>query len=354
MKTLKNLLKIVPLLACAYAGSAQALTINFTYDPAMDARALAGFQTAANRWQSVLHDNVQVNLNIAFAALAPNVLGSTSSRQGTLSYAGFRQALIRDAKTSTDFQAIANLPAGPCLSVMMNGTNVNPAGAGSAATFVDNDCDANNRAVTATWANFRALGLIPDSDKGSDGSISFSTGFASIFDFDPTDGIGAGLIDFTGVAAHEIGHALGFISGVDILDQVYTRTDLDDSAFTLVAPADLYRCSPASKAAGADIDWSADARDKFFSLDNCTTTLSIFSNGRANGDGQQASHWKDNRGIGLLDPTAGRGELLAISQMDLMMFDAIGWDVPEPASIALFALGAAGLAGARRRKQKQA
>lgn len=60
MKTLKNLLKIVPLLACAYAGSAQALTINFNYDPAMDARALKGFQTAANQWQDIFTDDVQV------------------------------------------------------------------------------------------------------------------------------------------------------------------------------------------------------------------------------------------------------------------------------------------------------
>lgn len=60
----------------------------------------------------------------------------------------------------------------------MNGTNVNPAGAGSAATFVDNDCDANKRTITATWANFRALGLIPDSDKGSDASISFRASIA--------------------------------------------------------------------------------------------------------------------------------------------------------------------------------
>jgi hypothetical protein len=349
MKTLKTLLKIVPLLACAYAGSAQALTINFTYDPAMDARALAGFQAAANRWQDLLTDNVQVNLNIGFSQLAAGVLGSTGSTQGTISYAGFREAMIADAKSGTDFKAIANLPAGPCLSVLMNGTNVNPAGTGSAQTFVDNDCDANNSTIRMTWANARALGLVPDSDKRSDGNVTFSTAFA--WDFNPTDGVTAGAFDFIGVATHEIGHALGFISGIDTLDANRTG-NFPDSAFTFIAPADVFRCSPESVAAGANIDWAADSRTKYFSLDNCTTSLTTFSLGRTNGDGQQASHWKDNLGIGILDPTAARGELLAISNMDLTLFDAIGWDVPEPASIALFSLGAFALAGSRRRKQK--
>jgi len=350
MKTLKNLLKIVPLLACAYASSAQAVTFNFTYDASMDARALAGFQAAANQWSAILHDDVQVNLNIGFSQLATGVLGSTGSTRNAYSYTQFRNAMIKDAWGATDKAAVAGLAAGPCLSVYMNGTGVNPAGRGSLTPFVDNNCNANNSTIRMTSANARALGLTAARDNVSDGAISFSTSFA--WDFDPTDGITAGSFDFIGVAAHEIGHALGFISGVDILDLNFTG-NFSDAAFTYIAPTDVFRCSPDSKAAGTNLDFTADKRDKFFSLDNCTTALSIFSNGRTNGDGQQASHWKDNRGIGILDPTAARGELLAISEMDIAMFDAIGWNaVPEPASIALFAFGAAGLAGARRRKQK--
>jgi len=351
MKTLKNLLKIVPLLACAYAGSAQALVINFKYDPAMDPRALGAFRKAADQWQAVLKDDIRVNLNIGYSQLDVGVIGSTGSTQLAYTYTSVRNALTRDAKSLLDKQAVANLAAGPCLSVYMNGTANNPAGANSATPYVDNDCNINNYAIRANTANLRAMGIIGNDDTLSDGNIQFSTRFESIFDFDTSDGIGAGLLDFTGVAAHEIGHALGFVSGVDILD--ITRTGAySDAAYTYIAPADLFRCSPDSKAAGTDIDWTADARAKFFSVDRCTTALSTFSLGRNYGDGQQASHWKDNLGIGLLDPTASRGELLAISQMDLMLFDAIGWDLPEPGSFALLGLGAFGLAAARRRKQK--
>ena len=47
-------------------------------------------------------------------------------------------------------------------------------------------------------------------------SRTFSSAFS--FDFNPDDGVTAGQMDFIGVAIHEIGHALGFISGVDTYD----------------------------------------------------------------------------------------------------------------------------------------
>ena len=84
-------------------------------------------------------------------------------------------------------------------------------------------------------------------------------------------------------------------------------------------------------------------------------TGASFSTGRTWGDGQQASHWKDNLGIGIMDPTAGTGELLAIKPVDVAALDVIGWNlapVPEPATYALFGAGLLAI-GLRRRRQQQ-
>jgi hypothetical protein len=200
-----------------------------------------------------------------------------------------------------------------------------------------------------TWANARALGLTAARDNVSDASISFSNTFN--WDFDGSNGIDANAFDFVGVATHEIGHALGFVSGVDLLDANLTDPRYPESAYRFIAPADLYRCSDASKAAGADLDWSADKRTKYFSLDHCTTELASFSTGVQHGDGRQASHWKDDLGLGIMDPTSNYGEHMQISANDIRMMDVIGWNVvPEPASALLMLAGVAGLAGARRRK----
>ncbi len=352
MNKLNKLLKLVPLLAVAYGGSAQALEFKFTYAANMDQRALKGFQEAAKLWSNVLKDDVTVNLNIGFSTLGAGILGSTGSTRASVSYTDFREAMVADATTANDRKAVAGLKDGPALAVVMNGTGVNPNGVGSATPFLDNNGNANNTTIRMTLANARALGLYYDQNDVSDASISFSDAWN--WDFNRVDGIASNAFDFIGVAAHEIGHALGFVSGVDTLD-LNRAGNFSDAAFTYIAPTDVFRCSDLSRSMGGDLDFSADNRTKYFSLDNCKTTLTTFSTGRTYGDKQQASHWKDNRDIGIMDPTGAYGEYMDITAVDFQMFDTIGWNfVPEPGSMALLGFGAIGLAASRRRRAKQA
>jgi len=174
-----------------------------------------------------------------------------------------------------------------------------------------------------------------------------------VFDFDPSDRIEPGAYDFVGFATHEIGHALGFISGVDILDLNSPPIGGPFAAnqFTFVSALDLYRYSDLSLTSGV-IDFTADTRAKSFSIDGGATFLHEFATGRNFGDGQQAGHWKDNLGIGLMDPTGAQGESRVIGSRDLEAFDVIGWNaVPEPTGSTLLGGGFAGLVGLAMRRR---
>ena len=336
-----------------------ALTFNFIPSAATSAQAIAGFTAAGNRWSSLFNDNMVVNINIDFSLLGAGILGSTGSTMAFATYTDYKNALTLDQTSADDASAVAHLQAGPGVNMLLNRTSNSPNGAGSATPFVDNDGDANNTMIRGTRANFKALGLVNPLAGASDASIRFSTAFT--FDFDPSNGITAGAFDFVGVATHEIGHALGFISGVDILDGNSSSSFFPDNAFTFVSPLDLFRFSTLSTSSGNLIDWTADTRAKYFSVDGGVTNLGGFSTGRVQGDGQQASHWKDSLGLGIMDPTAARGELLAVTSLDAKAFDVIGYNlvaespIPEPSTYGLLgAIVLAGVVGWRRRQNRRA
>ncbi|MCX6952840.1 MAG: NF038122 family metalloprotease [Verrucomicrobia bacterium] len=326
----------------------QALTFNFVATSGTSQAAIDGFAAAGTRWSSLFTDNVTININIDFSALGAGILGQAGSAQVLTSFTNTKNALNADKTSFADNIAVANLQTGPAMSLLMNRTLNSPNGAGNATTFLDNDGDANNTSIRMNTANAKALGILAGNNPVVDASISFSTLFN--WDFDGSDGITAGTFDFVGVATHEIGHALGFTSGVDILDGNSTGTFFRDDQFTYVSTLDLFRHSAES---GAAIDWAADNRNKYFSIDGGVTVGPFFSNGTTWGDGRQASHWKDNLGIGIMDPTSAPGEPLAISANDVMALDVIGWNrasVPDHASsLGLVGLGVAALAAMRRR-----
>ena len=75
------------------------------------------------------------------------------------------------------------------------------------------------------------------------------------------------------------------------------------------------------------------------------------STGVFNGDGRQASHWKDNIllgvNLGVMDPTLAQGIIMPVSANDLRAFDLVGYEIaPIPEVGGFVMLTAVALAAA--------
>jgi hypothetical protein len=380
---------VLAVAAFSSPASAAKIVLNNTGGVEVGTDAYTGFSIAAGFWGKRLTNDVVINLDVGFQQLPENVLGSTGSNSAVVPVELVMGRLAALGNSQVDSIAVANLPGlkvgeygWGALDVITSGYKL-PTGEGVDATKLvfDNDLSGNNSFLDANTANLKALGFTGFGDD-ADGEITFSNQFN--FDFNPVDGIADDAIDFISVAIHEIGHALGFVSGVDIYDFLgapdgpltndpdYALINLNDYAVASVL--DLYRYTDVT--GKTFLDWSVGG-NPFFSLDGKTIYGGgYFSTGQFNGDGRQASHWKDNipgqPQLGVLDPTVAYGQMGRVTSLDLAAFDAIGWNidydvfnsgqayttrdiylsaVPEPSTWAMLLGGflLAGLAMRRRR-----
>jgi len=433
------------LLAAAAVGAATsavpAAALNIVLRPdasftsqANGAQALFAFQKAANYWNQTLTGNTTINFAVSYAALAPNVIAQAGSTRTDVRASDIYAALAAKAGTALDAVAVTNLvPLSAAGGVGYRmAAPISTAGPGThfglntaAGSVFDNDDTFNNTVIYANTSNLRELGITNDiygnslaAGQFDDASLTFSSAFN--FDFDPSDGISTDTQDFISVAIHEMGHALGFVSGTDLYDfyggdpatggkrgpgfNVGLGVNWDNESALSVW--DLFRYStngpnasgfdPATGKRYLQLDpnrgaaFSIDGVTPFNARNSSEAEFANLSTGRYNGDGQQASHWKDGTGftdelncfvpsrqVGIMDPTSGSCQEGIVTSNDLAAFDAMGYNlnfdilqnrgytftsaqafqlaglasVPEPATWAMM-IGGFGLVGGAMRRRR--
>src|SRR5262249_5894474 len=302
---------------------------------------------------------VTVNIQILWAKLEPSTLMGTKPLFQSASYKDFRTLLFNDgANTGVDKQVKDSLPKGDSFRLLVNYVrNLKNAG-GKKEPYVDEDTSLNNRTLLLTNANAKAIGYKIDPKKSpTDGTITISND--DHWDYDPSDGVMRDKFDFVGTFVHEIGHVLGFDSGIDTLIRNIRITeakqnkpfdDLFDNLFVSVRPLDLFRYSLASTEFGVNKykeavpDFTVNFVKKTFSVTKGVIDIAEFARGTLEpvgerGDGFQADHWfhgtvdekvaPPDPLIGVMSARAGEGKNVIdrISDADKKAFDAIGWDL---------------------------
>jgi hypothetical protein len=316
---------------------AEALTFNFTYDPGTSLQQIVGFETAGNVWASHLTDDVTVNLHVGVSNNLPGnaVGGALPGMQAFQGYDKFYHALNNDKLSADDYTATSNL------YIRNQGDTYLRYSAS-----LENGSAWNGTKVSLTNANAKALGLLGNSS-GLDGTILMSnltgTGYQWNYDYSRQGTASAQSLDFLSVALHEIGHTLGFISGIDSVKKSASLSTYHENVDRLskTTSLDIFRYSGYSDT-GKRLDLAAGA-DTYFSIDRGKTQIAQFAQGTQDwsfgADGFQGSHWQNQTdALGIMGPTIRGGERRSVLGLDLRAMDVIGWNLNSSASIDLKAL----------------
>jgi hypothetical protein len=298
--------------------SATGLTIILRATAQLDANPTAkqAFVAAAAKWETLIKDPITIAIDVDFGTTFfgtpfsdANVLGATSSPQF------FFDGNYTDVRSRLNNHAPAGSPEAALAAALP-------------ATAVPTDIGSVNTVFIGSPL-LRALGGFPadyhnDTQSITAPKIAFNSAFG--FDFDPSDGITGNLTDFDAVAVHEMGHALGFSSEVG-------DRELTPSAPLAVTVWDLFRFRPATanlsnfgtaqrilSSGGTQVQFNGGAE----------LGLSTGKPDGTGGDGNQASHWKDDLNvdanfIGIMDPNIRRNHREVMTANDQAAIDSFGY-----------------------------
>jgi hypothetical protein len=320
---------------------------DFSYAPGTTAEQILGFEMAGEFWSHYLKDNVTINLYVEMSDNLPaNVIGGAlPTIQDNIRYQDYRNKLKQDMTSSVDSLINSN---------QQDETDKFTTYFSSQYAEKGYKVD-NNEYIDMTRANAKALGLVDSRSTRLDGYIMMRNldgvndgNLNNIrWNYNYQESVvGQNKLDFLSVAIHEIGHTLGFISGLDQAKWLAGKLAVnqgneDDYYSSLVGniknatPLDMLRFSQDSyQMSGSNENWidmSIGGNPYLSFTGSGGSPVAYFATGSATnlgGDGSQASHWKrQTNALGIMDPVIHTGQKREITNLDRQLFDAIGWNV---------------------------
>ncbi len=272
----------------------------FEVDGSVPGPALAALGRVEAFFESLFSDDITVVVKVRFADNLPGgVLGAANTTYTRISWNASRNALKNGMDANDKIQNF--LPPGSTIPVRYNGASANI---------------TNENRVFWTLANFNAtVGFLG----GDAATLRFNENIA--WDYDPDDGvIGFSFID---VVTHEVGHALGFASGVD-----FRVNDIE--------ALDIFRFQRTDGA----FNYNPDTYAHFLTTprlasynspnNDVISDLKVAQYKMSDGFPNQASHFHHKSpAIGIMLPVLNSGQTFVprfMNSADKRMLDAIGWD----------------------------
>lgn len=283
--------------------AAQAVQFNFTYAKGATLEQKTGIELAGAIWSQYLKDDVTVNLHFEMKSngLGAGKLGGATPAIHKINYDKLTEGLKDDAKKGGYNLFLPNSSRKKdAYTVQLKNGRIEK---------------EKYYEVLQTTANNKALGNDTSGDaSGLDGYIQLSNSVNWSYDY-ATGAVNKDKYDFTSVALHEIGHALGFISGIDVTNN-----------YSLPTALDMFRYSKTSAKSKA-IHFRSDSEDAYFSIDGGKTAAGYLA-GSTKDEGVQAAHWADGGSTScLMDHELEKGVRQSMCLLDLKSLDYIGWQV---------------------------